>query len=245
MYEKMAETGADIVECDHDLYIKELALNGSRFYKKVKRRHRIPISAGIYTKPDLFRMRIDNIISSCAWGKLYRRGLWDDLRYPVGQNHEDVDVIFPLLMRTEKIYILDKPLILHRKRPGSITATYSVKNIRDKALAYKHHTDYIRALVPEYLDERDLVNFCKAKLTSLIVEYVRRSLRIVSDRKMYFACYREFIKDMASNVAVRERSFKIRAALFMVFHLPPLVVGLIYRIYRPFRVLELKVFDRS
>lgn len=77
------------------------------------------------------------------------------------------------------------------------------------------------------------------------MEYMRQSLRMISDRKIYFACFREFIDDMASYVAVEERGFKIRTALFMVFHLPPLAVGLIYRLYRPFRVLELKVTGRS
>lgn len=245
MYEKMAETGADIVMCDYDLYKRKYSLDGSQSYKKVKRRRRVAIIAGFYTKPDIFRLKIDNFISPNAWGKLYRRGLWDDLRYPVGQNYEDIDIIIPLLMRTESIYILNKPLIIHRKRPGSITDTLSVKNIRDRALAYKHYADHIRALIPEYLDDRDLVNARKALLTSLLLEYIRQSLRMIPDRKRYFACYREVIDNMASEVAVSERSFKIRVVLFMVFHFPPLAVGLIYRIYRPFRVLELKVTGRS
>ena len=245
MYEKMVESGADIVVSNHDLYIRKFTLNGSQSYKRVKNNRRFAIASGVYSKPDLFRMRINNIIPTSAWGKLYRRNLWDDLRYPVGQNYEEIDIIIPLLMRTESIFILDKPFIIYRKRPGSITDTCSIKNVMDKALAYKHYINHIRSLIPEYLDDQDLVNACKTILTSLLGEYIRHSLYIVPDRKRYFACYREAIDDMASEVAAGERGFKIRVALFMVFHLPPLAVGLIYRIYRPFRVLELKVTGRS
>ena len=138
MYEKMAETEVDVVVCDRDQYIRKFSLNGSQSYKKIKSNRHTALTAGIYCKPDFLRMRVDNIIPPSAWGKLYRRGMWDSLRYPVGQNYEDIDVIIPLLMRAESMFVLDKSLIIHRKRPGSITDTLSVENIRDKALAYNH-----------------------------------------------------------------------------------------------------------
>lgn len=57
-----------------------------------------------------------------AWNKVYRRGLWGDLRYRPGTWFEDHEVYWHLVARAPAIWHLPAPLYRHRRdRPGQIT----------------------------------------------------------------------------------------------------------------------------
>lgn len=61
-----------------------------------------------------------------AWNKLYRRSLFDDLRYPEGSWYEDHEVFWSLAARGRPLSYCPEPLILHRRdRPGQITGADS------------------------------------------------------------------------------------------------------------------------
>ena len=57
-----------------------------------------------------------------AWNKLYKRYLFDDIRYPEGMVYEDVATTHRLLFKAEKVVFLKDELAFYRsKRTGSIT----------------------------------------------------------------------------------------------------------------------------
>lgn len=57
-----------------------------------------------------------------AWNKVYRRDMFDGLRFPEGTWFEDHEVYWALAARTGAIRYLPEPLYLHRRgRPGQIT----------------------------------------------------------------------------------------------------------------------------
>lgn len=58
-----------------------------------------------------------------AWNKLYRRELFEDIRYPVGRLHEDEFVAHRLLWKAEQVARVDLPLYDYRQRPQSIMHT--------------------------------------------------------------------------------------------------------------------------
>lgn len=61
-----------------------------------------------------------------AWNKLYRRALFDDLRFPEGSWFEDHEVFWALAARTRAIAWVPGALYRHRRdRPGQITGTDS------------------------------------------------------------------------------------------------------------------------
>lgn len=70
------------------------------------------------------------VIISCA--KLYKREIWDNLRYPIGKTHEDEFVVHRYIDKAKKIKFINLPLYYYRKnREGSITGSLSEKKIRD------------------------------------------------------------------------------------------------------------------
>ena len=77
------------------------------------------------------------IISNHACGKLYKRGLFDGVRYPVGQNYEDVATTHKLFYKANKITYTDEGFYYYRIRKGAITQTPTEKNITDFIKSYE------------------------------------------------------------------------------------------------------------
>jgi glycosyltransferase involved in cell wall biosynthesis len=55
-----------------------------------------------------------------AWNKIYKRSLFDGIRYPVGKIHEDEFITYKLLYKAKKIVYTDAPLYYYLQRPDSI-----------------------------------------------------------------------------------------------------------------------------
>jgi len=68
-----------------------------------------------------------------AWNKLYKKKLWESVRYPKGRIHEDEFVIHELLDKCKKVNFIDSKLYYYRQREGSIM------NDKNKFLLSKNH----------------------------------------------------------------------------------------------------------
>lgn len=55
-----------------------------------------------------------------AWGKIYKRGLFDEIRFPLGKIHEDEFVIHHLLYKANKIAVTTEQLYFYYQRNDSI-----------------------------------------------------------------------------------------------------------------------------
>lgn len=63
-----------------------------------------------------------------AWNKLYKRELWNGIRFPYGKIHEDEFVSHQIISRCQKILIVDSNLYFYRKRENSIMSTIDKSN---------------------------------------------------------------------------------------------------------------------
>ena len=69
----------------------------------------------------------DNVV---AWNKLYRRQLWEGLRYPVGKLHEDEFVTYRIFGRVNTAVLLPERLYHYVERTGSIMHTkYTLRSL--------------------------------------------------------------------------------------------------------------------
>jgi glycosyltransferase involved in cell wall biosynthesis len=65
-----------------------------------------------------------------AWGKLYKRILFNEIRYPALKYHEDEFVTYKLLYKSTKIVVTDAKLYYYLQRSNSITgSTYNIKRL--------------------------------------------------------------------------------------------------------------------
>lgn len=77
----------------------------------------------------IFEKNNIHFISACT--KLYKKSLFDNLRFEVGRLHEDEFIVFHIFSRCQKAVFVNAPLYFYRERPGSITMTktYKEKNL--------------------------------------------------------------------------------------------------------------------
>lgn len=57
---------------------------------------------------------------SSAWGKLYRKELFEGLRYRVGLYYEDLDLFYKLFEKCKRIVFIPETVYFYRQTPGSI-----------------------------------------------------------------------------------------------------------------------------
>ena len=66
---------------------------------------------------------IGNEIGTTAWAKVYRRALFEKIRYPVGKYHEDVFTTYKVVDKASKIVTTSQVGYIYRKSPNSITTS--------------------------------------------------------------------------------------------------------------------------
>lgn len=79
-----------------------------------------------------------------AWNKLYKREIWDTLRYPVGRVHEDEFVYHQLLLKSTKVACTSEKLYHYVRRADSIMGEESSGAAADKTLAMLDRMDSLR-----------------------------------------------------------------------------------------------------
>lgn len=82
---------------------------------------------------------------STAWGKLFKRNLFDELRFPYGKYAEDQFLIWKLYLKADKIYLFNSASYVYRMNPSGLSSVFSLK-----------HLDYIDALEERIRETKDL-----------------------------------------------------------------------------------------
>lgn len=243
MLGKMLTSGADIVECNLAIYnsVRPLKLE----LKERKAHFRNRSLEGIYTKHQALHMQLDEKIATCVWNKLYRRKVWDDNRFRVGQNFEDRDIILHVIASVDHVYIMDEVLILHRKWPGSITSTLTISNVRDRTSSLNHYRDFVETHIPDLFMQEHLTKVNQKVYSALLDEY----FMVISDddgshseENIRFLKMR--IEESRTRVNLKDCDIETRIATFIYSHIPRFVGKLIFRGWRPMRFFFMKVLKK-
>ncbi len=78
------------------------------------------VSEGPRTREEAINLSF-SAFGMVAWNKLYRKDLFEDIRYPEGQIFEDTATSYKLIWKATRIYCMNKKLYYRFLRPGSIT----------------------------------------------------------------------------------------------------------------------------
>ena len=82
---------------------------------------------------------LDKNIQSYAWNKLYKKELFDEIKYPIGKKYEDIGTTFYLLEKCNKVVVTGKSEYYYINRQDSI-----VNNVTESTI-----TDYIEENIKE------------------------------------------------------------------------------------------------
>ena len=110
----------------------------------------------------------DVIIASHAWDKIYKKCLFDDIKFPQGKVYEDVFIMHEIMNRCNTIAYSLEPKYYYFERDNSIARSYKNKNILDffEAELDRYH------FFLKYCDEA--VGIQTAKMMELVLSYYPR-----------------------------------------------------------------------
>lgn len=214
MTEAMINEGADLVLCKYSLH------RSTGRMRQTGREKTYPSSKSqTYNRVHALQALADGTIDHVAWNKLYRKNLWESIRYPIGQVYEDLYTTFQVINLCNKLCVLDKPLYLKRKREGSITEIWTKKNIEDWLIARSHFECFVNDNIPEIFTQYQAFQLRRSRLCRMVSCYVRYSWEN-GDSEQYSRILRARIVDMGKAIGVGKCDIRVRLSYWMVCSCP-------------------------
>ena len=95
-----------------------------------------------YSRLDILKeVLLDKNIQSYAWNKLYKKELFDEIKYPIGKKYEDIGTTFYVFEKCNKIVVTSEPEYYYLKRSDSL-----VNNVTESTVL-----DYTDIIIQRYL----------------------------------------------------------------------------------------------
>ena len=111
----------------------------------------------VFSPSDSLKMIINDQICWAVWDKLFRFSIWTSLRFPEGNNFEDMRIMCQVLERCKRMVAVSGVHVLYRQRPGSITKTHNEKNLRDYLLAASTVEQYVEQHMPSLFSQQNML----------------------------------------------------------------------------------------
>lgn len=86
----------------------------------------------------------DLIKKTVSWGKIYKRYIFDNVRYKKGKIHEDEYIFHHIYNKVRRVFITDKKLYYYRQRASSIMKSETINSFADKIYSICERLSFIR-----------------------------------------------------------------------------------------------------
>ncbi len=114
-----------------------------------------------YNKKELLLLTPEQAIKEClngikfnvsAWDKLYKKSIFDEIRYPEGKIYEDAYVIVEILDKCKKVVVDTEPKYYYRQRSGSILQSKYNSRLIDLIDAFNNNLAIVKRKYPSVID---------------------------------------------------------------------------------------------
>lgn len=210
MIDALERTGADISTCGRYSY-----RNG-----EVSERHtssKEVILTPIQAINELLR---GGLIEEASWDKVYKRNLFNEIVFPVGEINEDLPIMPHLFERANKIVCTGKPFYYYCENPGSIThEAYSEK----KRIVIKHIEEVSSFIENKYPELKEAVGEFQGRYASgfLITFEQNKELKTKYSKDYQFyksLCKRNFATLWKSSNRTKKQKIEMTCALLGVYN---------------------------
>ena len=158
---------AQIAACDYDICRTDGALTAAKRKKPVRWK------AGVFPSREALVQLFSGGMGLSVWSKLYDSSLFADCRFAVGRNYEDGLITPTLFERAERIVSAGRSLVLHRKRPQSITTTASAKNMLDWFYAREQLERFLAERIPAVFPQALLERYAENGFRGIMKQCMR------------------------------------------------------------------------
>ena len=166
MVETMLNNDADVVICRYS----SCRTTGRIPFPKTSSTNATSL---VYDRKEALRALLSGKIDWYAWNKVYRRECFDSIRYPEGQVYEDIVTTYEILDASQKIAVIEEPLIMYRRRMESITEKYTLSSAQDRIRSYANIEERVQENTPEIFDEEHIQWIYRRRMNALLETYAR------------------------------------------------------------------------
>ncbi len=125
----------------------------------------------VFLSSEMINMMLSGKASWTVWNKISHKSLWRNLRFPEGENFEDMRIGCPLFERSNRIVAIPKTYIQYRRRPESITSVFTMKNLQDLFMAFRYVEEYVDSHVPDTFSPNSMICLREQFAKSLSLRY--------------------------------------------------------------------------
>lgn len=161
-----------------------------------------------------------------AWNRLYRRELFENIRFPFGRLHEDEYVVHYLYWACERIAILPEKLYYYVQRDGSIMRQKTLKRYLDNIWGIFDRMDFAQ----EHGLNRLVFRSCNGVL-GLLVQIKTGEVRIEDNEREMYRRERARINGRLWGLMWMPRYEEYKARI-MLYFVSPRLCGLMMRLKR-------------
>lgn len=85
-----------------------------------------------------------NIFATVAWGKLYQKNCFEQVRFPIGKIHEDEFVTYRILFDAKELVMIEEPLYAYYENQAGITKSQWNSKRLDSLMAIQEQITYMK-----------------------------------------------------------------------------------------------------
>ena len=218
----LLSNNVDCVDFQHIIYrtISNKNLKNKKKYSLVPE--------GIYTRLEALELVANYKVSATAWNKLYKREIWDNIRYPEGHVYEDVYMLFKIIDKVKNIYFMNDILLLYRIRSNSITNKHSIRNIKDLLDSLSIFENFVESKIPEIFSKEQLRETQKKILKDLVIRYANLLSESFTEKSEVLSIMKEKIDNLEPTVKIKNCSLEVKLAYYMIFNYP-IIISVFYK----------------
>lgn len=156
MYKNIIDNSSDVCICN---YLWEYT---NKIKKKTFSNKKIVVD---HDKIFDFLYNEYSLLTIVSWNKLYKKQLFENLRFPDGRIHEDQYIICDILEQTEKVvYMLDEYFYHYVQRDGSIMSNFNMKRfdvivaLDRRVKFFEQKNDIEKVLITKAVETLELID---------------------------------------------------------------------------------------
>lgn len=173
-------------------------------------------------------MNTFTLFDMSAWAKIYRRELFQDIRFPEGKLSEDYYIMYKLFDLAQTIGYVAKPLYNYLQRQSSISRNKKINH--DFAYAAKEQMEFLDQKYPE-LAVLGHTSYASANLT-VYDFYIKNGVKCPKDKLLEF---KKAVKENMSYIHKNEKISRAKRIQFELFVKSTILYNMVFVIYRKIR----------
>ena len=165
----------------------------------------------------------DSSIANYLWNKLYKRSLFDGVRFPEGRVLQDQAVVYLMMLKAGRIYVSNAVLYNYLQHSGSITDTiyHSIKKYASLFAIWQERLPILRQYCPENV-QHQMMQLADLSLKGLIF------IRPDSESKQLRNEMKGFLQTNKANLLRGGGKRNTRVKLYLYYYCYPLLYIIMY-----------------